>query len=138
MVGFVLDASVTAAWCFADEATPASEALRDSLTEQDALVPTLWHAETTNLLLTAERRKRITPGRCTELLELLGSLPIVTADETDRIRGPVLRLARAHRLTACDAIYLDLAMDRGLPLATRDRDLQRAARAVAVALIDTG
>jgi predicted nucleic acid-binding protein len=135
--GFVLDASVTAAWCFSDEATTASEALRDSLTERDAVVPTLWHAQTTNLLLTAERRKRITPERCTELLELLGSLPIETVDETDRIRGSVLRLARVHHLTAYDAIYLDLAMDRGLPLATRDRDLQRAARTVSVELIDT-
>jgi predicted nucleic acid-binding protein len=134
--GFVLDVSVTAAWCFADEATPASEALRDSLAEKQAVVPTLWHAETANLLLTAERRQRITPDRCAELLELLGSLPIETADETGRMRGPVLRLARAHRLTTHDAIYLDLAMDRGLPLATRDGDLRRAARAVGIVLLD--
>ncbi len=134
--GFVLDASVTAAWCFADEATPASEALRDSLAERQAVVPTLWHAESANLLLVAERRKRITPDRCAELLELLDNLSIETIDETARIRGPVLRLARAHRLTTYDAIYLDLAMDRGLPLATRDGDLRRASRAVGVALID--
>ena len=137
MSGFVLDASVAAAWCFADETTPKSDALRDSLTEQRAVVPLLWHAETTNLLLMAERRQRIKPERCEELLELLASLPIETQNESDRMRGPVLRLARAHRLTVYDAVYLDLAIDRGLALATRDVALQKAARAEGVSLIET-
>lgn len=138
MVGaFVLDASVTASWCFADESTPASRALHESLPGRSAVVPTLWHAESANLLLVAERRKRITVARCTELLELIESLPIETVDESDRVRGPVLRLARAHRLTIYDAIYLDLAIQRGIELATRDGDLRRAARATNVTLIDT-
>lgn len=135
--GFVLDASVTAAWCFADEATPESDTLRESLADQRAVVPRLWHAETANLLLMAERRRRIQPERCAELLELLALLPIETQDETDRLRGPVLRLARAHRLSVYDAVYLDLAMDRGLALATRDGALQKAARAEGVSLIET-
>jgi predicted nucleic acid-binding protein len=135
--GFELDASVTAAWCFADETTPRSDALRDSLTERRAVVPLLWHAETTNLLLMAERRQRIGPGRCEELLELLASLPIETQNETDRMRGPVLRLARTYRLTVYDAVYLDLAIDRGLALATRDVALQKAARAEGVSLVET-
>ena len=78
--GFVLDASVAAAWCYADATTPGSDALRESLTEQRAMVPRLWHMETTNLLLMAERRRRIRPERCEELLELLASLPIETQD----------------------------------------------------------
>jgi len=101
------------------------------------VVPLLWHAETTNLLLMAERRKRIEPGRCEELLELLASLLIETQNETDRMRGPVLRLARTHRLTVYDAVYLDLAIDRGLALATRDVALQKAARAEGVSLVET-
>ncbi len=87
--GFVLDASVAAAWCFSDETTLESDALRESLTEQRAMVPRLWHAETANLLLMAERRQRIKPERREELLELLASLPIETQDEADRLRGPV-------------------------------------------------
>jgi predicted nucleic acid-binding protein len=102
---FVLDASVAAAWCFADETTPGSDALRESLVERRAVVARLWHTETTNLLLTAERRQRIKPERCEELLELLASLPIETQDESDRLRGPVLRLARTHRLSVYDAVY---------------------------------
>ena len=61
----------------------------------------------------AERRQRIRLERSEELLELLASLPIDTQDESDRLRGRVLRLARAHRLSVYDAVYLDLAMDRG-------------------------
>ena len=39
MVGFfALDASVTAAWCFADEATAASQALRRTLVDRVAVV----------------------------------------------------------------------------------------------------
>jgi predicted nucleic acid-binding protein len=137
VAAFVLDASVAASWCFADEATPSGEALRESMTERKAVVPTLWHAECANLLLVAERRKRITPERCAELLDLFDILPVETVDESDRMRGPVLRLARAHRLTIYDAAYLDLAIQRGIELATRDGDLRRAARRAKVALIET-
>jgi len=136
-VPVVIDASVTAAWCFADEATEASRTLHRSLPYRQVVVPVLWHAECANLLLTAERRKRVSSDQCSELLDLLGGLPIETDDETALIRGPVFRVARAQRLTVYDAIYLDLAVRRGIALATRDKELQRAATAMKVALIET-
>ncbi|MGO9269985.1 MAG: type II toxin-antitoxin system VapC family toxin [Terriglobia bacterium] len=40
-----------------------------------------------------------------------------------------------HRLTVYDAAYLELAQRTGLPLATLDGDLQKAARAEGVALV---
>ncbi len=132
----VIDASVTAAWCFHDEATAASQDLLRSLPNRQVIVPLLWHAECANLLLTAERRNRVSAERSVELLELLGSLPVETDAETSRIRGPVFRLAREHRLTVYDAIYLDLASRRGAALASRDRALRRAAEAMDVALIE--
>ena len=132
----VIDASVTAAWCFHDEATPASRDLLRSLPHRQVVVPLLWHAECANLLLTAERRNRVSAERCAELLELIGSLPVETDPETARIPGPVFRLAREHRLTVYDAIYLDLASRRGAALATRDRALRRAAEAMGVTLIE--
>ncbi len=132
----VIDASVTAAWCFHDEATAASQDLLRSLPIRQVIVPLLWHAECANLLLTAERRNRVSAERSVELLELLGSLPVETDAETSRIRGPVFRLAREHRLTVYDAIYLDLASRRGAALASRDRALRRAAEAMDVALIE--
>lgn len=52
-----------------------------------------------------------------------------------RALGPVLALARAHRLSAYDAAYLELAIREGLPLATRDAALRSAAADVGVALV---
>lgn len=133
----VIDASVTAAWCFHDEATEASQALRRGLIHRTVLVPLLWHVECANLLLTAERRKRITADQAAELLDLLGSLPVRTDPETERLRGPVYRLATTHGLTVYDAVYLDLAIRRGAELATRDKALRRAAAGLDVTLVAT-
>ncbi|HEY0425655.1 MAG TPA: type II toxin-antitoxin system VapC family toxin [Rhodopila sp.] len=133
----VIDASVTAAWCFHDEATEASRTLLRSLPHRQVVVPLLWHAECANLLLTSERRKRVSAEQCAELLELLGGLPIETDHETARIPGPVFRLARTHGLTVYDAIYANLASRRGMTLATRDKALRRAAAAMRVAVIET-
>jgi len=71
------------------------------------------------------------------LLELLGALPVQTEPETERLHGPIMRLARTHGLTIYDAIYLDLAMRFAIPLATRDKDLKRAANETGVALIES-
>ncbi len=40
----------------------------------------------------------------------------------------VYRLAITHRLTGYDAVYLELALRKNLPLATLDEDLVRACR----------
>ena len=136
VAAFVLDASVTAAWCFADEATDASRALHESLAERSAAVPSLWHLECANLLLVAERRRRISSTQCAELFELLEMLPVQTEPEVERVHGPIVRLARAYRLSVYDATYLELAIRLGVPLATRDRELRKAARSAGVPLVD--
>ena len=50
----------------------------------------------------------------------------------------LLRMARVHRLSVCDAAYLELAHREGLPLATLDTDLGRAAAGEGVALVSSG
>jgi predicted nucleic acid-binding protein len=135
---FVLDASVTAAWCFRNEASPETTALLDSLRHRKPVVPGLWHLETANMLLQAERRRRITEAESVVLTKFLSNLPIETdSDSERRAHGPILALARLHRLTAYDAAYLDVAQRRGLPLATRDQALEEAAKESGVALIAT-
>jgi predicted nucleic acid-binding protein len=44
-------------------------------------------------------------------------------------------LARTYHLSAYDAAYLELAIREGLPLATLDDDLHRAAAGAGVALV---
>jgi len=57
--------------------------------------------------------------------------------EPDRIFGEVLLLAREQGLSVYDAAYLDLALRRGLPLATQDQVLREAARRMGVELFQT-
>jgi predicted nucleic acid-binding protein len=135
-VSFVLDCSIAVTWCFADEASPATDALLDQMQEQGAIVPALWHLEVGNVLVQAERRGRIAAGDMAARIELLRRLPITTDDETARrALRDTLALAREHGLTTYDASYLELATRRGLPLATRDRKLQEAASRMAIELL---
>jgi predicted nucleic acid-binding protein len=135
---FVIDASVALAWCFDDEASPASRALLDRMEGASAEVPSLWHLELANALAVAERNRRITPARTSEFVALISGLPIVVDERTpDRALDSVLHLARSEKLSAYDASYLELAMRRGVPLATKDARLAEAARRAGVILLPT-
>jgi len=125
---FVLDCSVASAWLFEDEATAETDALLDQLANGAALVPLHWRLELGNVLVQAERRGRITPAQVAASVELVNRLPIEVDAETDtRSFREVLALARSTNLTTYDAAYLELALRRGLRLATQDRALVRAA-----------
>src|SRR3982751_6806584 len=131
----VLDGSLTLAWYFADEADPYADAVARGLPTREAVVPSLWRLEIANALVVGEWRKRSTQAQAAAFVARLELLPIVVDDETDaRAWGETIRLARAHQLSAYDAAYLELAMRRGLPLASLDDPLKAAAAAVGVPL----
>ena len=137
-MSFVLDVSLACAWCFADEATPESWALLDRLQQEAAAVPALWLWEVGNVLVQAERRQRITAAASREFLSLLETLPIEPEPPAvGVVWHDTLALARSHQLTAYDAAYLELAMRRGLAIATRDQALLRAAAVVGVPQLPT-
>ena len=124
MSGLVLDCSVAVSWCFEDEASPETDAILERVRDDGARVPALWHLELGNVLIQAERRKRLTATDTATRLALMAALPILTDDETPaRAFIEVMTLARADGLTTHDAAYLELAMRKGLPLASRDRAL---------------
>ena len=130
---FVLDGSVTMVWAFEDETDAYAEAVADGLVRVPAVVPALWPLEVANALLVAERRQRTTEAKVAQFLALLQSLPISVDGETALRAWPdTLHLARAHKLSVYDAAYLELAVRRGLPLASLDGDLRAAAAAVGV------
>jgi predicted nucleic acid-binding protein len=136
--GFVIDASAAVVWCFDDEATTATHALLDRFEEEYAEVPCLRHMEMANALAVGERHGRITPARTSEFIALIAGIPIVVGEQTPLLAlSTVLDLARSEGLSAYDASYLKLAMRRGLPLATRDDALVKAARRVGVTLLST-
>lgn len=133
---FVVDASVTLAWCFEDEATPETEAILDLLAEETAVVPALWELEVANVLLLGERRGRLTEAQSARFMALLQQLPILV-DAANADMTNVLGTGRRHMLTAYDAAYLVLAQREGLPLATLDARLREAAEAVGVEVLSS-
>ena len=133
MTRFVLDCSVTMGWCFESEADAYARNVLDSLVRAAAIVPALWMLEVANVLLLAERRRRIGRADSARFLELLAQLPVIVARSTDFRELPgLVALGRERGLSAYDTAYLHLALLEGLPLATRDRGLRTAARAAGV------
>ena len=135
-MAFVLDASVTACWAFDDEDHPDASLAFDRMRAEEGVVPGLWWFEVRNILIVSERRRRITESDTAAFLLSLSRLRI----RVDRLpdENGVLRLARAHRLSVYDAAYLELAQREGLPLATLDADLRKAAAGEGVALVSGG
>lgn len=127
----VIDASVTMAWCFEDEATDATDALLETVAGEGFLVPALWRAEVANVLLVAERRGRVTPAQRDRFLALLDQVPI-TVESTPPDSAALIWLAEKHGLSAYDAWYLWLAIRTGATLASLDASLVAAARSAGV------
>ena len=106
------------------------------LEKESALVPSLWFLEVTNVLALAEQRKRITASKSAEFLSLLEQLEIeVDHEAAGRAFNSLLPLCRSHRLTSYDAVYLELAIRRKIPLASLDDDLRGQAKSLRVDVI---
>ncbi len=133
-MAFVVDASMTMAWCFEDEASPRSEAVLDRLHGESAIVPSIWPLEVANVLVVGQRRGRLTFAQSARFVEALDRLPIEVEVRTPSL-GDVVHSGIAHDLSAYDATYLLTAARLGLPLATLDRRLTEAARAAGVSVL---
>jgi predicted nucleic acid-binding protein len=135
----VLDTSITMAWCFDDEATPYTEDLLNWCAAGTAIhVASVWPLEVTNVLLNAQRKGRVTENRVEQFLDVLSQLPFhIDPVSMKRAVYDIRVLAQAHRLTSYDASYLELALRLGLPLASLDDDLKKAALASGVRLVST-
>jgi predicted nucleic acid-binding protein len=134
MEEFVLDCSVTMAWCFGDDATIKTDRLLASLaSSRRAHVPAVWSLEVSNVLLVAERRKRISRKDSSSFLKSLESLPIISESEVSTFSlQSIHNLGRTHRISAYDASYLELALRKSIPLASLDRKLKAVAKALRI------
>ena len=135
MSRFVVDCSVTMAWAFENQSNDYTRGILSRLVRDDASVPAIWPLEVANSLAVAERRRTFSRAASEGFVARLAALSIfVTEDTHERALREILALARERNLSAYDASYLELAMRLGLPLATRDEALRRAARALGVFL----
>lgn len=136
-MSFVLDCSVTMTWLFEHEATQDTDELLGKLSGPGkAIVPNHWALEVSNVLLGAERSKKKTPADTTLFLNLLSKLAIESDIHTEHhATTTTLALGRRHQLSSYDAAYLELAMRLGLPLASLDRSLRKAAQAEGISVL---
>jgi predicted nucleic acid-binding protein len=136
MPGGVVDASVAISWCFADQASPATDRLFERVRDEGAVVPALWFWEVGNVLVRAERRGRMAPGDSDRRMALMSALPLwVDQAGIGHAWGETVRLARIGQLSVYDASYLELSLRRALPLFTQDGPLADAARAQGVLVL---
>ena len=137
MAHFVLDATVAVGTVIASQSGDCPDRVLAAFTRGEvALVPALWHLETTNAVLVRERRRTISAGERATALTML-SLQRIETDTGGAERSviaAVQALAIRYLLTAYDAAYLELAHRTGLPIATQDGAITHAARHLGVAL----
>jgi predicted nucleic acid-binding protein len=135
-MSFVLDNSVTMRWFFGDgkpqELVYASKVL-DAMKQDNALVPVTWGLEVANVIARAEAKGIVTEARSDAFLEMLEGVDIdVDLATFGRSLSDTLHLARRYKLSSYDASYLELALRLGMPLATLDDDLLKAAKKAGV------
>ena len=125
----VVDNSIVMTWCFKDETNHYADTILECLEKSTAFVPSTWPLEVGNVLLVAERKKRLSTADSTHFISLLSNLPIIVEQELpERMIKEIFALAREHKLSTYDASYLDLAMRKGFPIATLDKNLIAAAK----------
>ena len=130
---FVVDASIAIVWFLPDEVSVVADHALRQLNTMAAVVPDLFWHEMRNVLLISYRRKRLSLPEVWHSMARLEQLDIATVPKANN--SLILGLAERHGLTAYDAAYLALALERQLPLATLDRKLAEAAAREGVALV---
>lgn len=133
-MSFVLDNSVLTGWFVANQADAYGDAIAARLADSQAWAPALLELEFTNVLRTACRRGAMAPGVAREVIDLIAALPI-HIDREGVSPARVFSLALRYDLSSYDAAYLELALRRELPVATRDAALAEAAWAAGVGVV---
>ncbi len=128
-MAFVVDASVALTWFFKEERTKRTTSLLRRIAEENAIVPALWHYEVSSGLLMGARRNRIPIEVACDRLARLALLRLDVDPHVPANFPNIIKIAAETRLTIYDATYLELAIRRGVPLATDDLELIRAAKA---------
>ncbi len=132
-MAFVVDASIAGAWLLPDEDNSLAERAMIRMVKEDAVAPGLLRHEIRSILLSAEKRERVSADFVHSALARFRELPLQLAGPGDDTE--VVRLSRKYRLSAYDAAYLALALLEQIPLATLDRRLADAACAEGVDIL---
>ncbi|HEC16277.1 MAG TPA: PIN domain-containing protein [Sedimenticola sp.] len=90
--------------------------------ENIAIAPQLMLAEAGNVLHKKRLRGELSDKEALTLLDLVQSMPIRLVGH-EELMGGALRLAGQHKLTVYDALFLELARQKGAHLFSADEQL---------------
>jgi predicted nucleic acid-binding protein len=135
-VRVVLDCSVALTWCLPGQGTSAADRLLEHIRLEGGLVPRIWHLEVSNIMGLKLRDGNLSGAAAQQGLGLLNTLDIVTDTQLPPINiaksiGNIIRF----QLAAYDALYLELALRAGLPLATFDKAMIASARRYGISIL---
>ncbi len=129
----VVDCSYALAMVMPGETRPAGLA---QVAAGRLLVPAIWPFEVANAFRSAVRRARITSEEILAVCGRIEALQFEMAGVHDAAVRQHYLASSSHGLTAYDAAYLELALQRRGPLATLDASLARAAAQAGVEVIN--
>ena len=138
MQSFVLDASVVIGFLLQEGSAYADRVFKKHLAAGAvAHVPTLWHLEIRNVLFLKDRAGKLAAGEAHQALAGLAGLSILTDPHTTAPSTlmHIERLMLHHGLTSYDAAYLELAHRLDIPMATQDKEIIAAAKALKVKIL---
>jgi predicted nucleic acid-binding protein len=135
-MSLVLDNSVAMLWLLPQSnpaGVPVAEKVLAGLLSGRGHVPSLWALEAANVIARSQRQDKVTQAQASEFISLLDELDLdVDPATAQHALHETLELARQFGLSAYDAAYLELALRKGLPLATLDAKLLAAAEKAGV------
>lgn len=114
---YVLDASMTMSWCFADESSPSTQGVLRQIKETYVEVPAVWPLEIANVLVMGERRRRLTRVMADEFLQQVSRLDI-------RVQGATALAFTIGASTKIWSLGVRCRLSRIIPAQeSRNRDL---------------
>lgn len=136
--GLVIDNSVAMRWVIASGKSADQRyalMVRDFVRDEQGrvMVPYLWTYEAANVAAYYVRSGELEYSTAINALHTLSVLFTINIDRGETPRA-LFESAESHGITAYDASYLLLARGAGLPLATLDREMRKAAKGMGIAI----
>ena len=131
----IIDASIGVAWCVQNQAGSFSDAVLTATIDHGGRVPPQFWFEVLHSVSRLQRRGAVGREIVSRFLETIPELPLIIEPAySAEATCDLYRLADRYALSIYDASYLELALRAGLPIATRDEKLARAAKQAGVSL----
>ena len=128
----VVDASMVVAWFVISQATALTRKALTRASSDTLYSPPLLQVEFASALVKLAHRRKITFAAVDDVFTEFEALEVVI-DRTPTSARTIASTCRRHALSAYDAVYLELAMRLGCPLAAKDGPLLEAARKASLA-----